>query len=128
MSSARKILTIILLFSLVSGCVRGYPPLLRSEINDNIEYIVYFKNGDFNKINWQPCVGGLVGRGNESEDEITGITVLKNGNLFSKIDANEVSNMIDKQKSHYYYSVWSLGHDGKFKFLTGEEAKICNPT
>ena len=126
MTIARFVVLIFAMF--MAGCDPVYgPPSVQNKFSTNIEINIIFADGDTNKLVLPPCKAfalGGVGRRSKINIGVKQILISKDGEIIHTINADQATALIQKQKEHTGFSVWTIGSDG-IKFITTPLAIGC---
>ncbi len=120
---------ILALVILITGCDPVYgPPSVRNDFNASVDVKITFADGDSNQLILLPCralaLGGI-GSTSKMNVRVEQILIHKEGSVIHDLDTTQAMALIEKEKAHSGYSVWSIGPDG-IQFIVNPQLQNCS--
>lgn len=104
---------IVLVVLLVAGCYdRFYGPSIRNTADKDITISVKYADGRISRNVWPPCLEAFIGKGDQTGDVIQEIVIEMDGRVIHRLNAEQVRNLLEKEKSANGSSVWSIDQEG----------------
>ena len=122
----KHLAVIVILILSVTGCYdRFYGPKLVNVLDSEVDIKISYSDGRVISYDaWPPCRATFFGKGDNTEDVIQEIEISKEERILYRLDANRVSQLLEKEMDYNGYSVWSINQEG-IQFVTDSDPQEC---
>lgn len=107
--------------TIMSGCDPFYGPKIMNSFGFDVEVTVAYSNRQSTTTIWPPCRTAFIGK---QDLEIEKISVAQNGKVIRQFTAEEVRDLLRKEKDVPGYSVWSVSADD-LTLITSQSNDRC---
>jgi len=111
---------------LLTGCYdQFYGPSIRNAASEDMTISVTYSDGSVSKNVWQPCAEAFIGKSDRASDVVQGVAIEMDGKIIHRLNAEQVRDLLEKEKSAGGYSVWSVD-EKSIRLETSPESGGCS--